>query len=301
MARSEATTPSRRAARCGGPVLDRHTAVGLAELDDDEGLVRLADVEPGIVARTKRFCRKAIRNRDTANHVPAVQWADSREAGIKPPSDHLYGRVRGHALRPRQRWLLEHLLPRLRANAADPFGGWDGERWLEIGFGGGEHAWAQAQAHPEAMLIACEVFQNGICSLLSRMAPEGAEPNLPANLRIFDGDARVLLRALPDGALDRLFLLFPDPWPKARHAKRRFVHPATLPEVARVLRRGAEWRIASDDPTYQAWVHTVFWRQPFFDAGAAVAVRPQGWPQTRYEARRSPRGGRHNFGPYSRL
>ncbi len=193
--------------------------------------------------------------------------------------------MRGHALRPRQRWLLEHVLPRLRSDLTDPFAGWPGERWLEIGFGSGEHALEQVRAHPEAMLIACEVFQNGICSLLSRLAPEGADSALPPNLRIFDHDARVLLRALPDGALDRLFLLFPDPWPKARHAKRRFVHPATLPEIARVLRPGAEWRIASDDPTYQGWVETVLERQQFFDAGRALAMRPDEWPKTRYEAK----------------
>jgi len=131
--------------------------------------------------------------------------------------------------------------------------------WLEVGFGGGEHALAQAAAHPEAGLIACEVFENGICSLLSRVVPEGGEADapLPGNLRLWDEDARVLLKALPEGALDRLFLLFPDPWPKARHVKRRFVHPALLPALARVLKPGAEWRIASDDPTHQAWVAEV--------------------------------------------
>jgi tRNA (guanine-N7-)-methyltransferase len=200
--------------------------------------------------------------------------------------------VRGHALRARQRWLLDHLLPRLRASPAEPFGEWQGERWLEIGFGGGEHALAQVRDHPEAMLIACEVFQNGIASLLSRLAPQGEAPKLPANLQIWDDDARVLLDALPEAALDRLFLLFPDPWPKARHAKRRFVHPATLPEIARVLRPGAEWRIASDDPTYQAWVAAVLERQQLFDLGPAAATRPEGWPPTRYEAKALSEGRR---------
>ena len=94
-----------------------------------------------------------------------------------------------------------------------------------------------------------------------------------------------LLRRLPDGCLDRLFLLFPDPWPKARHAKRRFVHPALLPLLARVMRPGAEWRIASDDPTYQAWVTEVMAGQALFDAPPPVALRPPGWPPTRYEAK----------------
>ena len=156
-----------------------------------------------------------------------------------------------------------------------------------MGFGGGEHALAQAAAHPRAGLIACEVFENGICSLLSRLVPEGGEASaaLPPNLLLWPEDARALIRALPDAALDRLFLLFPDPWPKTRHAKRRFVHPALLPELARVLRPGAEWRIASDDPTYQAWVTDVLAAQDLFAVPAPAGTRPEGWPPTRYEAK----------------
>jgi tRNA (guanine-N7-)-methyltransferase len=159
--------------------------------------------------------------------------------------------------------------------------------WLEVGFGGGEHAFAQIAAHPEVALIACEVFDNGICSLLSRLVPEGGEATapLPRNLRLWPDDARLLLRALPDACLDRLFLLFPDPWPKLRHAKRRFVHPANLPLVARVLRHGAEWRVASDDPTYQAWVEEVMANQDLFAAPPPAGERPAGWPPTRYEAK----------------
>ena len=159
--------------------------------------------------------------------------------------------------------------------------------WLEVGFGGGEHALAQATAHKDAGLIACEVFENGICSLLSRLVPEGGEATapLPGNLRLWDEDARTLIRLLPAASLDRLFLLFPDPWPKARHAKRRFVHPALLPEIARVLRPGGEWRIATDDPTYQGWVAEVLSDQPFFTVTPPVTARPDGWPQTRYEAK----------------
>jgi tRNA (guanine-N7-)-methyltransferase len=122
------------------------------------------------------------------------------------------------------------------------------EIWLEVGFGGGEHTLAQVAAHQQAGIIGCEVFENGLCSLLSRLVPPGGETDapLPGNLRLWADDARALLRALPDASLDRLFLLFPDPWPKARHAKRRFVHPALLPPAA---------------------------------------TRPAGWPPTRYEAK----------------
>lgn len=212
---------------------------------------------------------------------------------VKPPAERLYGRRTGHPLRPRQRRLLDFTLPRLRfplSHAADPaaaFPGRPARLWLEVGFGGGEHAQALAEAHPDAGLIACEVFENGLCSLLARLVPEGGEEGapLPANLRLWDGDARALLRALPDACLDRVFLLFPDPWPKARHAKRRFVHPEQVPLVARVLRPGGEWRIATDDPTYQAWVSEVMGAQSVFDAPAPARSRPEGWPPTRYEAK----------------
>ncbi len=246
---------------------------------------------------------------------------------LKPPPERLYGRRSGHKLRARQQLLLDVALPRLALRlqggvAAPPpsAGGAGTERsghappvraatppstplpqdegghsspprpsplWLEIGFGAGEHALAQIAAHPDATLIACEVFENGICSLLSRLVPEGAEADapLPPNLRLWTADARILLRALPDGSLDRLFLLFPDPWPKARHAKRRFVHPGVLPLLARVLKPGAEWRVASDDPTYQAWVDDVMAAQKFFIATPPVIERPPDWPPTRYEAK----------------
>ncbi len=159
--------------------------------------------------------------------------------------------------------------------------------WLEVGFGGGEHTLTLAAAHPEVALIACEVFENGLCSLLGRLVPEGGEATapLPDRLRLWDDDARTLLRALPDACLSRLFLMFPDPWPKSRHAKRRFVHPALLPELARVLKPGALWRIASDDPTYQAWVAEVLAAQDLFDVPPPATTRPEGWPPTRYEAK----------------
>ncbi len=216
-----------------------------------------------------------------------------RAPSVKPPPDRLYGRIKSHTLRPRQRRLLDETLPRLRfdiAQAEDPvavFATDIDELWLEVGFGGGEHSQAQIEANPRVGLIACEVFELGLCSLLSRLAPNEAEATapLPGNLRVWDDDARTLLRALPDGCLSRLFLMFPDPWPKLRHAKRRFVHPALLAELARVLKPGAEWRIASDDPTYQAWVAEVLAAQNQFRVAPPATERPEGWPPTRYEAK----------------
>jgi tRNA (guanine-N7-)-methyltransferase len=197
-------------------------------------------------------------------------------------------------LRPRQEVLLRETLPRLAfpaEDAAQPSRAFatriDG-LWLEIGFGGGEHAVALAAANPHIGLIAAEVFENGICLLLSRLVPdEGSEASaaLPDNLRLWTEDARTLLRALPDSCLDRLFLMFPDPWPKSRHAKRRFVHPANLDLLHRVLKPGAIWRIASDDPTYQGWVAEVLAAQSLFHVPPPATMRPEGWPPTRYEAK----------------
>ena len=217
--------------------------------------------------------------------------AEGRVRAVKPPPDRLYGRQRGQTLRARQRLLLTETLPRLRfdhaANPAAAFAGHPRQIWLEVGFGGGEHSYAQMLAHPDIGLIACEVFENGLCSLLSRLVPDGGEATapIPGNLRLWDDDARTLIRALTDASIDRLFLLFPDPWPKARHAKRRFVHPALLPELARILRPGGTWRIASDDPTYQAWVAEVLANQTLFTVPAPATTRPDGWPPTRYEAK----------------
>jgi tRNA (guanine-N7-)-methyltransferase len=189
--------------------------------------------------------------------------------------------------------MLAETLPRLRfdpacaADARAAFAPRPEALWVEVGFGGGEHALALAAAHPEAGLIACEVFENGICSLLARLVPEGGEATapLPGNLRLWEADARRLLEALPDASVARLFLMFPDPWPKARHAKRRFVHPAILPELARVMAPGGEWRIASDDPTYQSWVAEVLAVQDVFEVPPPASQRPTGWPPTRYEAK----------------
>jgi tRNA (guanine-N7-)-methyltransferase len=216
--------------------------------------------------------------------------ADIGSFAVKPPPDRLYGRARGHKLRPRQEKLLELTLPRLRVDPDDVLGSFEirpSALWLEVGFGGGEHALAQIAAFPGIGLIACEVFENGICSLLSRLVPEGGEADetLPGNLRVWPDDARLLLAKLPGACLDRLFLLFPDPWPKARHAKRRFVHPAMVPLVARVLKPGGIWRVTSDDPTYQDWVRSVMATQDFFDTPPPEATRPMGWPPTRYEGK----------------
>ncbi len=150
------------------------------------------------------------------------------------------------------------------------------EVWLEIGFGGGEHLAAQAKAHPQIGFIGAEVFENGIASLLRYRKAE----NL-ANIRVWDDDVRALLPHLSPQSLDRVFLLFPDPWPKTRHRKRRFISDETLAELARILRPGGLLRVATDHAVYARWclrhvpTHPAFhwvvsgpedWRQPQPDA-----------------------------------
>ena len=220
---------------------------------------------------------------------------------VKPPPDRLYGRIKGKKLRPRQEWLLAQFLPRLLW-PQNPFGRPVRETWLEVGAGGGEHAHALSLAHGDTGIIAAEVFEMGICALLSRLAPDDVavlEP--PANLRIYRDDARRLIRALPDAALGKLLLMFPDPWPKARHAKRRFMHPQMLREVARVMARGAEWRVASDDPTYQEWTDAVIAGQDAFALRFREERRPAGWPPTRYEAKALAAGRRPVYWSLERL
>ena len=189
---------------------------------------------------------------------------------------------------------MQAVLPRLQfpeaavEAPASGFGMTPEEVWLEVGFGGGEHARALARDNPAAGLIACEVFENGICSMLSALVPDdGTEdvPALPGNLRLWAEDARGLLARLPAASLSRLYLMFPDPWPKSRHVKRRFMHPENIALAARALRPAGIWRIATDDPTYQAWTAEVLAAQEFFDVPSPEAERPAGWPPTRYEAK----------------
>ena len=226
--------------------------------------------------------------------MPAADLARPRSKKLdRPPVERLYGRRRGHALRPRQQRLLALTLPRARLSetaAHTPRAAFAipvREVWLEVGFGAGEHTAELLARHPDVGIIASEVFENGIVSFLARYVPQGGEATapLPPNLLLWPDDARALLRLLPEASISRLFLLFPDPWPKARHARRRFVHPALLPLIARVIVPGGEWRIASDDPTYQAWVEETLAKQDRFDIVSISATRPEGWPGTRYEAK----------------
>jgi tRNA (guanine-N7-)-methyltransferase len=220
--------------------------------------------------------------------------------GSKAPSDSpggntrrrrlLYGRRKGPKLSPHKEELRRTLLPRLALRlepGRDPktyFVADVTDVWLEVGFGGGEHLLEQARANPQVGLIGAEPYEAGVAKLLSKI-----ESANTSNIRIHEGDARDVVDALPDASLGRVFILFPDPWPKTRHHKRRFVQTAMLDALARVMKQGAELRIASDDAGYVAWTLERLLAHPDFAWAAECATdwntRPPGWPQTRYEAK----------------
>ena len=183
---------------------------------------------------------------------------------------------------------MQELLPRL---SFDPESIPEGPLWLEIGFGGGEHLAWQAGAHPEVLLVGCEVYRNGIAGLLGQIE----RLNL-GNIRIWAEDARDLMDRLPDRSVARAFLLFPDPWPKARHAERRFIGPANLASLARIMAPGAELRLATDDPTYLAWTLDQLPLHPAFrwlvEGPQDWRQRPADWPATRYEQKALSEGRR---------
>lgn len=200
-----------------------------------------------------------------------------------------YGRLKTRSIKPRQAALMETLLPTLRPPAGpfDPRALMPGaaEIWLEIGFGGGEHMAAQAGRRPDVLIIGAEPFQNGVASALRHIDEAGL-----ANVRVLDGDARDLMGRLPDASLDRIFVLFPDPWPKARHNKRRIVQAETVAEFARLLKPGGMLRFASDWADYVDWSLERFLRNPAFrwtaEDAAGWRVPPADHITTRYEEKR---------------
>ncbi|HWA50326.1 MAG TPA: tRNA (guanosine(46)-N7)-methyltransferase TrmB [Dongiaceae bacterium] len=225
-----------------------------------------------------------------------------------PEQRRFYGRRKGRPLRKGQQSLIDTLLPRLAidlpaAGRLDPralFPQTPREIWLEIGFGGGEHLAEQARANPQAGIIGCEVFLNGIATLLAQVETHGL-----TNVRIHPEDARDLLDVLPEQSLDRVFLLFPDPWPKRRHAERRFIQTERLDQLARLMKPGAEFRVGSDDPGYITWALAHLTAHPRFQWLARGPhdwqQRPADWPQTRYEAKALREGRRPAFFRFRRL
>lgn len=220
----------------------------------------------------------------------------------KTPHQAVFGRRRGRALRAGQKARVANLLPQLAfalpksgpLDLRDLFGGSPRAIWLEVGFGGGEHLVQLAGEHPQIRFIGCEVFENGIAKLLAQIERRGL-----GNIRIFTDDARLLIAALPRASIGRVFILFPDPWPKRRQQKRRIVSPATLDGLAEIMTDDAELRLATDDPDYLCWMLECITGHPAFEwlarRPADWRERPRDWPLTRYEEKALAAGRRPGF------
>ncbi|HET7851680.1 MAG TPA: tRNA (guanosine(46)-N7)-methyltransferase TrmB [Methyloceanibacter sp.] len=229
------------------------------------------------------------------------------------PSQHAdrlrsYGRRKARPLSERKDRLLNELLPTLRLPLQEPaprplarlFAQPVDEVWLEIGFGSGEHLIWQAEHHPQVGLIGCEPFINGVASLLGKI-----ETLHLATVRIHDGDARDVLAWLPPQSISRIFVLFPDPWPKKRHQKRRLVSPEAVADFARVLRQGGEFRFASDNADYAGEALLTMLASKAFTWAAEGPKywreRPLDWPETRYERKALSAGTKPAYLSFVRL
>lgn len=234
---------------------------------------------------------------------------------------HFFGRRQGRKIRKAKTSLLDKFLPQLEITSNTVF---DKETLfgtavknicLEIGFGNGEHIAGQALNNPETGFIGAEVFKNGVANLLTLITgikqadqvPETISllPERVDNIRIYADDIRLLFARLPDNFLDKVFLLFPDPWPKKRHAERRFVNPDNLKEIARVLKPNGLFRIATDHPVYKTWVlHQMRNNKDFkwtAKCGNDWKQPPHDWVETKYQRKAIREGRRPVFFDYQRL
>ena len=228
----------------------------------------------------------------------AKRDASSDDGAAGHPRGSFFGRRKGHKLREHQADLIEHLLPRLSLDTgpsapdlAELFDPRADEIRLEIGFGGGEHLIAEARALAKVGFIGCEPYVNGMAKILTQI-----EAHNIGNIRLFAGDATELLAWLPPHSLARIDLIHPDPWPKRRHWKRRFVQDATVDAMARVLKPDGEFRFVSDIDHYCAWTLAHLARSPDF---VWTVERADDWrlpwadyTMTRY-GRKAEREGRH--------
>ena len=213
-------------------------------------------------------------------------------SGTEASQRAFFGRRKGHALKPRQAALFETLLPKVGLDLAQPapadlrtlFPLTVDEVRLEIGFGGAEHLIAQAETNPAVGYIGTDAFLNGVAKALAAI-----DDRKLGNIRLFHGDASELLDWLPQGGLTRIDLLYPDPWPKRRHWKRRFVQDESLKRLARLLKSGGEFRFATDIPSYAEHVLMRILRSGDFTWTAERADdwrKPwAGFVRTRYEAK----------------
>lgn len=225
---------------------------------------------------------------------------------------HVYGRTKGKTLKSRQTGLMQSLLPRISVPQGEEmlvlqslFASPVKAVWLEVGFGGGEHLLWQATQNPDIGIIGCEPFVNGVARLIQSIAEKD-----PGNIRIHNDDAVFLLKRLPANSIARIFILYPDPWPKLRHKKRRFVNAETLALIANAMPSGGQLRFASDIEDYVRWTldHVARFNAsngPTFEWQAesieACRERPADWPQTRYELKALREGRVPAFLQFKRL
>jgi len=194
----------------------------------------------------------------------------------------LYGRAKGRPLRSNQQALMDELYPKIMIPEAPMSLVGDKELWLELGFGGGEHLIYQAQHNPDVSVWGAEPFLNGVAKVVSAVEEHGLD-----NIRVFQGDGRFVMDGIADETLSRLFVLFPDPWPKTRHNKRRLITEEFLENAHRIIKPGGKFRFASDIIDYVDWtlnrltLHGGFQWTP--KSHREWRVRPKDWPQTRYE------------------
>lgn len=234
-----------------------------------------------------------------------------------------FGRRKGRVIHKAKSFLLERFLPRILLDASPKtdleacFGAKKQSYYLEIGFGDGDHLAALARRMPEVGFIGVEVYRNGVAQLLSLLTglKEGNSDDLAQeiklaegrtdNVRVFDDDVRLLFAALPNGAFDKIFLLFPDPWPKNRHAERRFINPDNLKEMARLLKKGGILQVATDHPIYKRWTLETMRHNTDFRWTAKTSDDwrnpPADWAETKYQRKAVREGRRPVFFEFERI
>lgn len=231
-----------------------------------------------------------------------------------------FGRRKGRTIHCAKTTLLQKFLPQIRISpnteiSQNMFGTSVRKVYLEIGFGNGEHLAGQALKNPEIGFIGAEVFQNGVANLLSLITGIKIKDELPEtitlspervdNIRVFDDDMRLLFARIPDNFLDKVFVLFPDPWPKKRHASRRFINPDNLREIARCLKTGGILRVATDHKVYKHWTLHQMRDCPCFRwtarCGNDWKHEPADWVQTKYQRKALREGRRPVFLDYEKI
>ncbi len=233
---------------------------------------------------------------------------DDMTQPFKLPEQRFFGRRKGPQLSNRQQQLMDEFLPTISVRVPEQggetlepqtvFGSTPKQVWLEIGFGKGEHLAWQADHNPDVGMIGCEPYLNGVAGLLTHIQDNGLR-----NVRVYGDDARHVIWKLPDACVDRVFLLHPDPWPKTRHARRRFVNQRNLDDLARIMKDSAEFRVGTDHPIYREWTALQMAQRTDFEWLAEGPddwlTRPDDWPETRYEAKALE--GRATYFRYRRL